>query len=59
MKEKKKKIKLVEKHKKKGSPQFDDFFFNSIGIIVFVVFVFFYRNIFKITCSKIKMVIYI
>ena len=59
MKEKKKKTKPVEKHKKKGPPQFDDFFFNSIGIMVFVVFVFFYRNIFKITCSKIKMVIYI
>ena len=61
---KKKKTKLVEKHKKKGPPQFDDSFFNSISIIVFVVFVFvfvfvFYRNIFKITCSKIKMVIYI
>lgn len=55
---KKKKTKLVEKHKKKGPPQFDDSFFNSISIIVFVVFVF-YRNIFKITCSKIKMVIYI
>jgi hypothetical protein len=56
LKKKKKKTKLVEKHKKKGPPQFDDSFFNSISIIVFVVLLdfCFYRNIFKITCSKNK-----
>ena len=52
---KKKKTKLVEKHKKKGLHKIYDSFFSSISIIVFVVFVFvFYRNIFKINVFKNK-----